>query len=333
MKEKSKKKVVVGISGGVDSSVSLALLKERGFAPIGLFMDMGVHKEEAKDRARETCRLLDVPFEIADKKEKFKKKVMDYFLESYKIEETPNPCVVCNRELKFKTLFEHLMAMEADYVATGHYARVSKTALYRGKDKEKDQSYFLWGLKREWLLHLLFPLGEMKKSEVRKKAKELDLPVAKAEESQEVCFIDTDTPSFLRERLGFCPGKIVNVLGEELGEHSGLFYYTLGQRKGIGLSGGPYYVLAKDTENNRLVVTKNADDLLQKEFEFRKANFLKKVELPFAAQVKVRYNTMAKKGLVKKNKVILDTPLYAITPGQSVVFYKGEELVGGGVIK
>ncbi len=346
--KKENKKVVVGVSGGVDSSVALFLLKEKGFSPVGVFLrfwgkenrccDAGAHK-----RARKVCRLLNVPFYTVDAREEFKKKVVKYFIESYKKGDTPNPCVVCNREVKFKFLMEKLSSLGADYIATGHYARIkrefsifnfqfSNIKLLRGKDKEKDQSYFLWNLDKRWLSKIIFPLGNFKKEEVRKVAEKNGLPTAKTEESQEVCFAGKDTADFLEKNISPAPGKIVDREGNIIGDHRGLFYYTQGQRKRIGLPGGPYYVLKKDINKNVLVVTKKEKDISCREVAYQKANFFREVSFPFRAKVQIRYKSKARKALVEKGKVIFSSPQRAVTPGQSVVFYDGEEVLGGGII-
>ncbi len=338
----------------MDSSVALFLLKEKGFSPVGVFMNLwkekgGSGKSQAQERAQKVCSELDVPFEILDLKDEFKEKVVNYFTESYKKGITPNPCVVCNREVKFNFLMEKLNTLEADYVATGHYVRLCREirnvlpkeslrasderVIYRGKDREKDQSYFLWNLKKEWLPKIIFPLGDFKKEEVRKMAEKYSLPTAKEKESQEVCFIEKNVFDFLGKNISSSPGKIVDTKGNVIGNHEGLFYYTQGQRKKIGLSHGPYYVLRKNIKENILVVTKNEKDLFSKEVFYGKGNFLRKVSFPFKAKVQIRYKSKARTAVVEKGKIIFSSPQRAITPGQSAVFYKGEELVGGGIIK
>jgi len=338
---KSSKKVVVGISGGVDSSVSLLLLKKMGFSPTGVFMkfwneDSGFNKE-AEEKAEQVCKIIGVPFKVVDVQDAFKKKIVDAFLDDYKKGVTPNPCVVCNREIKFQTLMEALSSFSADYVATGHYARIEKQEdrsflIKKGTDKKKDQSYFLWNLKKEWLGQIIFPLGHFEKNIVKEIAEKNNIPNLKTE-SQEICFINTQASSFLERNLKQNPGEIINTKKEVIGQHIGLFNYTIGQRKRIGLSEGPYYVLSKKIKENQLVVTKEEKDLLRKEFSYESANFFKDVRFPFEADVKIRYNSKEVKAEVYKDKVILSSPQKAVTSGQSVVFYNKEELVGGGVIK
>jgi len=355
------------MSGGVDSSVAAALLKKQGFDVVGIFMNFWKDGKSSDNRccsveseklARLVAKQIEIPFYVLNVEKEFKKKVVDYFLKEYKNGNTPNPCVVCNREIKFGFLINKALSLGADYVATGHYARISlgnklfsapgplfgepaiasKSSLPRlftSKDKEKDQTYFLCQLNKNQLKHILFPVGGYKKPEVRKLAKKFDLPVAETQESQEVCFIANSTDEFLKKYLKTKPGKVFDKTGKVLGEHEGLWFYTIGQRKGIGLSGGPYYVVAKDLKKNALIVSKNQKDLLQKEFKIKNINwFLGKIPKPGASvEVKIRYRNKAAEATIEKNKVIFKKPQRAVTPGQYAVFYKGEELLGGGTIK
>jgi len=386
---KRNKTVAVGLSGGIDSSVAVHLLKKEGFSVIGVFMrfwaETGENRccsSEGEERARKVASLLDIPFYVVNLEEDFKRKIVDSFLSDLKKGETPNPCALCNREIKFRVLIEKLAAYKADYVATGHYAKLlspnlsfdrtgclsapaagssldsrsadslaarpssaelrnvlskeslgkKETVIYKAKDKQKDQSYFLWNLKKEWLKKIVFPLGEYKKEEVRKIAKKLKLPTADTKESQEICFVTDNINSFLERNIGKLPGEIVDVSGKRLGKHKGLFYYTIGQRKGINLPGGPYYVLEKKKKDNLLVITKEKKDLFKKELNFKNGNFFKKPIFPFQAKVKIRYGGKGEEALVEKGKVVFSSPQEAVTSGQSVVFYKGEELIGGGII-
>jgi len=342
------KTAAIGLSGGVDSSVAAYLLKKEGFSVVGVFMRFWSEEKEnrccsnkGEERARKVAGKLGIPFYVINLEEDFKKKVVDSFFSGLRKGETPNPCAVCNREVKFQALFDNLATLGADYVATGHYAQLCREntshksqiiKILKGKDRRKDQSYFLWRLKKEWLSKLLFPLGDYKKKEVRNVAKKLGLPTADTQESQEICFIPDNMTSFLKRNIGEFSGEIVDTEGKKLGDHKGLFYYTIGQRKGLRLSGGPYYVLEKRREDNKLVVTKKRKDLLKKEFAFKNANFFSGPSFPFRAKAKIRYGGKEGSALVEKGKVIFSSSQEAITPGQSVVFYKGVELVGGGVI-
>ena len=341
MKEKNKK-VIIAMSGGIDSSVSAALLKRAGFDVIGVFMKFWADGPksvinrcctlESEKRARLVAQKLDIPFYVFNFKKEFKKKVVDYFLAGYRAGRTPNPCVACNKEIKFGLLFKKILSLNADYIATGHYARLRRGRLLRGKDKNKDQSYFLWKLNQKILKHTLFPVGDYTKTEVRKLAKKFNLPVLNIPESQEVCFIQTTTADFLKKYLKLKPGKIINAKGAMIGKHQGLWFYTIGQRKGIGFSKGPFYVLDKDIKKNTLIVTKNEKDLYKKELIVKNVNWASEIKFPLKVMAKIRYRHKLASAVVDKNKVIFTKPQRAITPGQSVVFYKGQELLGGGVI-
>jgi len=360
-------KVLVLMSGGIDSSVSAALLKREGFAlrqaqgtpelsrgveVIGAFMKLAnlPRFKEAEKRAKRVAKILKIPFYVFDLKKEFKKRIIDYFLEGYKKGITPNPCVVCNKEIKFGLLLEKALSLGADYVATGHYARIKKSAirnsqsviykLLRAKDKEKDQSYFLWMLNQDQLKRILFPIGNLTRKEVENLAKKFKLPVLRAKKSVEICFIEKTINDFLRKHLGEKKGKIVDKEGKVLGEHKGLWFYTIGQRKRIGLSGGPYFVLDKDVKKNLLIVTKNEKDLYEKELICKNINWIsgKEPKLPLKVKAKIRYRQNLASAVIIKNlqstiyNLQFSRPQRAITPGQSVVFYKREEVLGGGII-
>jgi len=354
------------MSGGLDSSVAAALLKRAGFDVVGVFMKFWSEPEknglvgawnrccspEAEARARKVAKILKIPFYVFNFEKEFKRRIVDYFLDGYKKGLTPNPCVVCNKEIKFGLLLEKTLALDADFVATGHYARtnlytnstidknVYKTRLMKGKDKEKDQSYFLWMLNQEQLKRILFPIGNYTRQEVENLAKKFKLPVLKARKSVEICFIQTTINDFLRKYLKPNHGKIVDTKGKVIGEHQGLYFYTIGQRKGIGLAGGPYYVFDKVLKRNLLIVTKNKKDLYKKELIALNVNWIsgKIPKLPLRIKVKIRYRHTPALAKIAK---ILNSKFYilkfsrsqrAITPGQSVVFFKGQELLGGGII-
>lgn len=327
------KTVVVALSGGVDSSVAAKLLKEQGFSVIGVFMRFWSEKTfSGEEKASEVAKTLNIPFYALDVQNEFKEKIVSSFFSSLKQGVTPNPCVICNREIKFKVLLEKLSYYKADYLATGHYVRLKEGRIFIAKDKNKDQTYFLWRIKKEWLDRLMFPLGNYEKTETKKIAKKFKLPTAKEKESQEICFISDSTSTFLKRNLPAFPGKIINTSGEVIGEHEGLFNYTIGQRKGIGFPGGPYYVLSKDVEKNNLIVTKNEEELLKKELFYTEENFFQKISFPFKAEVKIRYRSEPVDAVVEKGKVVFSSKQRAITPGQSVVFYRNEELLGGAII-
>jgi tRNA-specific 2-thiouridylase len=376
LKEKAKRnKVVVAMSGGVDSSVAAALLEKQDYDVIGIFLRFwkgpgaGENRccsTESEKRARKVAKILKIPFYVFNFEKEFKKRIVDYFLDEYKKGITPNPCVVCNKEIKFGLLLEKALALDADYIATGHYARTNldwknltknppgekvKFRLFRGKDKNKDQSYFLWMLNQKQLSRILFPIGDYTREEVEKLAKKFKLPVLKARKSVEICFIRTTINDFLKKYLKAKPGQIVDIQGKALGKHDGLYFYTIGQRKGLGLVGGPafakatagkpYYVLDKDLKKNLLIVTKNEKDLLKKELICKNVNWIsgKEPKLPLKIKAKIRYRHQPTTATITK---ILNSKFYilkfarpqrAITSGQSVVFYKGQEVLGGGIIK
>ncbi len=383
MKKEKSKKVIVAMSGGVDSSVATALLKRGGFAlrqaqgnpeqsrgidVIGVFMkfwseplrgsplinaDSNANfslyenrccSSEAEARARKVAAKLKIPFYVLSFEKEFKKKVVDYFLKEYKAGRTPNPCVVCNKEIKFGFLLKKARELGADFIATGHYAQVQRKNgfhLLRGKDRTKDQSYFLWQLSQEQLKHILFPVGNYIKSQVRNLAKKFGLPVLDVPESQEICFVQTSINDFLSKYLKPKPGKIMDRKGNLIGRHQGLHFYTIGQRKGLGISGGPWYVSDKDLKRNILVLTKNEKDLEKKELIAENVNWLsgKAPKLPLKVKAKIRYRHQPAIAILdydKKSKVYrlkFMVAQRAITPGQSVVFYQREELLGGGIIK
>jgi tRNA-specific 2-thiouridylase len=396
-----KNRVVVAMSGGVDSSVSASLLKRAGFDVIGIMLKFWKDGQSSANRccsiesenlARLVAKKIGIPFYVINVEKEFKKKVVDYFLQEYKDGHTPNPCVVCNKEIKFGFLINKALSLGADFVATGHYVQTSLSSeffasvrpasagltqfaaagslcetmpsrlaryasnsplrLFCGKDAQKDQSYFLWQLSQEQLKHILFPVGNLTKSEVRKLAKKFKLPTAETPESQEVCFISGQTNDFLKKYLGLKSGEI-KVLGSPAqnfskkilaGKHQGLWFYTIGQRKGLPLQQGPWYVVGKDFSKNILVVSKNIKDLYRKELIATNVNWLSPRRLPIIAQVKIRYKSKLAGAKILANgknsvKIIFNKKQKSITPGQSAVFYlpagrhgKGDQLLGGGII-
>ncbi len=347
---KEKRKVVIAMSGGVDSSVSAALLQRAGFDVIGVFMKFWAGDKkassfnrccssESENRAREVAAKLGIPFYIFNFEKEFKKRIVDYFLKEYKAGKTPNPCVVCNKEIKFGLLLNKALNLGADYLATGHYVRLKNGKLFKGKDKEKDQSYFLWQLDQKQLKNILFPVGDYTKSQVRSLAKRMKLPVFNTPESQEVCFIPKTTNEFLKKYLKANPGNIADTGGKVIGKHSGLIFYTIGQRRGIKLSGGPFYVIAKDFKKDLLIVSKNEKDLYKKELIAKDINWIsgKEPKLPLKIQAKIRYRHEVTSATIykiqnTKYKLLFRKPQRAITPGQSVVFYFRQQLLGGGII-
>jgi len=354
-KEHKPRTVVVGMSGGVDSSVTAALLKQQGHLVIGVYMknwseDFGNYgctwAEDAED-ARKVAQVLDIPFYVWNFEKEYKEKVVEHFLAEYKAGRTPNPDILCNSEIKFKVFLDKALALGADYVATGHYARVRQNAagefeLLKGLDPAKDQSYFLYRLSQRHLSRALFPVGEFQKSHVRELARQFNLPTHAKKDSQGICFIgQIDVRQFLMEHIKAKAGEIVTADGRIIGQHSGLPYYTIGQREGIGVGGtGPYYVIGKDMSANKLLVTGDKDDksLWTNEFAVSDLSWTGEApDLPARASVGIRYNHQdypAMLGKMEDGKitVVFEASQRAVTPGQSAVFYHGDRLAGGGVI-
>lgn len=336
------KKAIVALSGGIDSAVSAAILKDSGFSVKGVFMKLfpGKKGKVSEIKARKTAKILGIPFSVLTLEKEFKKRVIECFLKDSKKGLTPNPCIVCNKEIKFGLFLEKALKQKADFIATGHYARTKDGRLLKAKDKEKDQSYFLWRLSQKQLKKVIFPIGVHSRQEVEKMAKKFKLPFAGVRKSQEICFIPGTVGEFLKNNLKSKPGQIINARGDVLGKHQALHFYTIGQRKGIELSGGPYYVLDKDFKKNVLIVTKNERDLFKKELYIRQVNWLigKKPVLPLKINAKIRYRQKASSAKIFKKsnsefyRLVFDKAQRAVTPGQSVVFYQGSEILGGGII-
>ena len=379
MKRKSiRKKVFVGMSGGVDSSVTAALLKERGFDVTGVHIKMWSDpeipcnfKEDREDAIRVAAHL-GIPFETWDFTKEYREEVVDYMIREYREGRTPNPDVMCNRHIKFGAFLERALERGADAVATGHYVRLepefpiinSQFSKYSksiensleivncklkiAKDMNKDQSYFLWVLTQEQLKHSLFPIGEYAKPEVRALAKKFGLPTAEKEESQGICFIgEIDLNQFLKKYIPVSRGRVLTTSGKDVGEHEGLQFYTIGQREGLGIGGGiPYYVASKDFLTNTLVVAEGPYDevLFQQEALVTDVNWIsgQAPELPFQCEARIRYRQPLQSCWIEKSEirnpksetinVRFTTPQRAVTPGQSIVFYAGEEMIGGGII-
>jgi tRNA-uridine 2-sulfurtransferase len=347
MKQK-KKKVFVGMSGGVDSSVAAALLTRAGFDVVGIYMKCWTQgalctTKEDERSARLAASHLAIPLYVLNFIEEYKQKVVEYMLKGYQQGITPNPDIMCNREIKFGLFFNKAMQLGADFVATGHYARIKKTntgcALLKGKDQEKDQSYFLAMVEPETLRRVLFPIGDYQKSQVRAYAKKIGLPNAQRKDSQGICFVGkVQIGDFLRLHLPQKVGSIVLSDGKVLGEHDGAHYFTIGQRQGLGLSGGPYYVAKKDIVANTLVVSKEEQDVLTSEVLVQGINWLVPFEKGMEGiSAKFRYRQKDVSVLIEqkgKDCVLAkpSVPQRAITPGQFAVFYRGDQLLGGGVI-
>ena len=377
--QEKKTRVVCGMSGGVDSSATAALLLEQGYDVVGITLKLWpqdcVNRAEDKccgpqavTDARSVCHKLGIPYYLIDEAADFQKHVIQYFADEYKAGRTPNPCVMCNQNLKFGRLIDRADQLGAEFIATGHFARVerldlnnegtkkpspsllgsfvvnspSRYVLKRGRDLRKDQSYFLFSLRQDQLARALFPLGEKTKSDTREVARHCNLKTADKEESMEICFVpDNNYGGFLQQAnlVQKHRGEIVDVRGQVLGQHDGIEFYTIGQRKGLGLSTPrPLYVIELDADNNRVVV--GDDSLLDRdEFTVERCNWIPFAAPPasFEATAKIRYNHPGTPATITpladgKAKVKLHTPQRAITPGQAAVFYQDDLVVGGGWI-
>lgn len=349
----SEKKVVLGMSGGVDSSVAALLLKEQGYEVLGVTMKLRPENGasgcgsmgEAED-AKKVARCLGISHEVVDFTEAFARKVISNFVSEYQAGRTPNPCVVCNRYIKFEALLQYALGIGADYIATGHYARVEKEKngrwLLRCSPASKDQSYVLYKLTQEQLSHILMPLSSMEKPEARILAERYGLPVAHKPDSQEICFVDgKDYAGFIERYTGEppVPGSFVDGNGMILGKHKGMIHYTVGQRKGLGVAfGKPMYVTRLCPENNTVVLGEEGSQYRQELFA-GDLNWILFDQPPgeFEATAKVRYQAKPAKARVVsmpdgRVHVIFDTPQRSVTPGQAVVFYDGDIVIGGGTI-
>jgi tRNA-specific 2-thiouridylase len=374
-----KQRVVCGMSGGVDSSATAALLIEQGYDVIGITLKLWpqdcVNRAEDKccgpqavTDARSVCHKLDVPYYLVDESADFQKHVIQYFADEYKAGRTPNPCVMCNQNLKFGRLIDRAEQLGADFIATGHFARVERVdlnnqetkeqspsllrslvvnsapryLLKRGRDLRKDQSYFLFSLRQDQLARTLFPLGEKTKSDTREVARHCQLKTADKEESMEICFVpDNNYGGFLQQAnlVQKHRGEIVDLHGHVLGHHDGIEFYTIGQRKGLGITTPkPVYVVELDVENNRIVVGDEAA-LDRDEFTADRCNWhpFEKLIAPIEVTAKIRYNHPGAPATVtpldgNRVQVKLHSPARAITPGQAAVFYQDDLVVGGGWI-
>lgn len=348
---------MLGMSGGVDSSVAAYLLKKQGYDVIGVTLqiwpDSGVENDggccslSAVEDARRVANKLGIPYYVLNFKDIFEKNVIDYFTDEYLNGRTPNPCIACNKHVKFDAMLKKALSMEIDYVATGHYATVEydealgRYLLKKSKTDAKDQTYALYNLNQEQLSRILMPLGEYEKDEVRKIAEELELGVAHKPDSQEICFVaDNDYAGFIERRIGkkLPEGDFLDINGNVIGKHRGIIHYTVGQRKGLGAFGKPMFVVKVDAKNNTVILGEKGTEY--KDFLVAdKPNFISFENLtkPIKVKCKVRYNQTEVPCTVypienDRIKVDFDNPQRAVTPGQAVVFYDGDIVVGGATI-
>ncbi|MEK7626169.1 MAG: tRNA 2-thiouridine(34) synthase MnmA [Patescibacteria group bacterium] len=343
-------KVFVGLSGGVDSSVTAALLKEQGHEVVGVYMKNWATdlpgfecpwREDYMDAKRVAVHL-GIDFKMYDFQKEYKQKVVDYMIDEYKAGRTPNPDIMCNQEVKFKLFLSTALEDGADMIATGHYARIDDGKLFKAKNKDKDQTYFLYRVTKDALRKSLMPIGDFNtKQEVRDLAEKFGLPTAKKKDSQGICFVGkVGIREFLEQYVSPKPGRILDQNDKEIGQHDGAIFYTIGQRSGLGVGGGlPYYVVGKDMDKNEVYVSTDLDDkrLWLNDFEISGLHWIgDEPDLSKEYTVCHRYRAQHTKAKLSKSKhglkITLKDPARAITAGQSMVIYDGDQVLGGGII-
>lgn len=350
-----RQRVIVGMSGGVDSCVAAALLVERGYDVVGITMRLWSldnpqslgHQHccsaEDADDAREVASLLGIPHYVLNFEREFNERVVDYFVDAYARGRTPNPCQACNEHIKFRALMDRATALDAGLFATGHYARLGERSgvyqLERAVDEQKDQSYFLYSLGQRELARLCFPLGDLQKSDVRAIARRLRLPVAEKPDSEEICFVpDNDYRRFLHARTQSLPGEIVDQQGEVLGRHQGIIDYTIGQRRGLGAFGAPRYVIALEPASRRVVIGSESD-LLRAGLRAERVHWVSGSPPPDGARLLVKVRSKATPAAAQLRycetgiELRFEQPQRAISPGQTAVCYDGPVVLGGGTIE
>lgn len=338
-------RVYVGMSGGVDSSLTAWLLKEQGYEVIGVYMknwttDLpGMRCPWADDLAdaKRVAVQLGIPFKVYDFQSEYRDKVVDYMIDEYKNGRTPNPDIMCNQEVKFKIFLETALADGADLIATGHYAKTIDGQLYKAVDEQKDQTYFLYRVSSEALSKTLFPLGSYKKEHVRKEAEKQGLATARKKDSQGICFVGSvGIRDFLSEFVEVNPGNIIEKeTGNTLGSHDGAIFYTIGQRHGLDIGGGmPYYVVGKDMDKNEIYVSQNLNDsaMWRKDIELKDIHWIDGVEVEGPVQVRLRHRGQLHVAYIEGGLLNMETTERAVASGQSAVIYRDERCLGGGIV-